>query len=378
QVTDPGMFDFSNSRVFTLSAWFRGSASQVEGAAVICKGGGGGGEQYCFDVYQGKFRFYCWDTNHNAAVLNTPAELNGTWQHVVVVFSSPLSHLKFYLNGVAVASGTPPASIIANAHDVTVGSRELSASSGYTLGLDGEIDEVRIYARALSPADVQAIYNEAPLGVAFIQQPSGAALFAGDTLRLAPAVEGTRPIAYQWLKSGTNLAGATLRELAITNVVPADSGDYQLVASNAVNTITSAVARVTVMAVTSVTNGLAGYWRFDEPAGSTAADWSGNNNPGTINNSLGDSGQWTSGKVGGALSFRGPGLGDDYVVIPTWPKAINGTMTLSAWVWADARPDRARIACGGSGVDSIGQFLLTQSTAAATCGVTRRLRRGSR
>jgi hypothetical protein len=37
-------------------------------------------------------------------------------------------------------------------------------------------------------------------------------------------------------------------------------------------------------------------------------------------------------------------------------------MTLSAWVWAEALPDRARIACGGSGIDGTGQFLFTQST----------------
>ena len=37
-------------------------------------------------------------------------------------------------------------------------------------------------------------------------------------------------------------------------------------------------------------------------------------------------------------------------------KAGNDRVSLSAWVWADARPDWASILCGDSGVDGVGQF----------------------
>src|SRR5262249_34157808 len=46
--------------------------------------------------------------------------------------------------------------------------------------------------------------------------------------------------------------------------------------------------------------------------------------------------------------------------VPNFPRAVS-TMTVSAWVFADARPNRARIACGGSGVNGIGQFLFSLS-----------------
>jgi hypothetical protein len=359
-----GTFDFSTNLAFTLSAWFRGSSAQVDGASVICKGFGYGYEQYCFDVYQGNFRFYCRDAARNAVVLNTPTELNGTWQHVVVVFSQPLNILKFYLNGTQVASATPPASLYSNPHDVSIGSRELSATgaTGYDLPLVGDIDDVRIYGRALTTADVLAIYNEAPLPVSILQPPQSANLFVGETLRLTAAVDGTRPIVWQWLKNGATLVGAVANNLIITNVQTSDAGSYRLVAANAANAVTSAVATVTVTAVTSVTNGLGGYWKFDETSGTAAADASGLGNPGTTMNVAGDNSQWVAGKIGSAMKFSGPTALSEYVIMPTWPKALNGTMTFSAWVWADARPDRARIACGGSGVDSIGQFLFTQST----------------
>ncbi len=360
-----GMFDFSTKLTFTLSAWFRGSGTQVDSAGILCKGFGAGGEQYCFDVYQGKFRFYCRDAaGTGATVLNTPSQLNNTWQHVVVVFNRPFNRLKFYLNGTEVASTTPPASLYSTTHDVSIGSRELSptGATGYDLPLAGDIDDVRIYDRALSPTDVLALYDEAPLPVSFVQPPQSANLFVGETLRLTPAVDGTQPITWQWLKNGTNLPGASANYLTITNVQTSDAGNYRLVAANAANTVTSAVAVVTVTAATSVTNGLAGYWKFDETSGTTAADSSGLGNQGTTMNIAGDNSQWVAGKIGGAMKFSGPTALSEYVLVPTWPKALNGTMSFSAWVWADARPDRARIACGGSGVDGIGQFLLTQST----------------
>jgi len=66
--------------------------------------------------------------------------------------------------------------------------------------------------------------------------------------------------------------------------------------------------------------GLVGYFPFDEGTGTIAYDYSGNGNNGTLldassTNSDGNRPpQWTTGKVGGALSFDGV---DDYVNIPS-------------------------------------------------------------
>ena len=52
----------------------------------------------------------------------------------------------------------------------------------------------------------------------------------------------------------------------------------------------------------ATTNGLVGYWNFDEGTGTTAADSSGSGNNGTLVNGS----TWTAGKVGnGALQFDG-------------------------------------------------------------------------
>ena len=57
------------------------------------------------------------------------------------------------------------------------------------------------------------------------------------------------------------------------------------------------------------TNGLVGYWAFDEGSGTTAGDSSGNGNNGTLVNGP----TWTAGKVGSqAISFDGS---NDYIAV---------------------------------------------------------------
>jgi hypothetical protein len=60
-----------------------------------------------------------------------------------------------------------------------------------------------------------------------------------------------------------------------------------------------------------------------------------------LTNFPGDNSQWVAGQIGGALNFRGPGFGD-YALVPDYPKPAS-SLTLSAWVWADARPTWASI-----------------------------------
>ena len=79
-------------------------------------------------------------------------------------------------------------------------------------------------------------------------------------------------------------------------------------------------------AIASVpTNGLVGYWNFDDGSGATAHDTSGNNNNGTITDAT-----WSTGKVGrGGLQFNGSA----YVTIPRIPVLEFGTGGFSVGAW---------------------------------------------
>jgi len=85
----------------------------------------------------------------------------------------------------------------------------------------------------------------------------------------------------------------------------------------------------TNLSLAPFTHGLVGYWKFDEGSGTTASDSSGYGNTGTLSTGASTPG-WTTGKVGGALSFDGV---DDYVGLPEPPAASTNINTGSVFAW---------------------------------------------
>jgi hypothetical protein len=88
--------------------------------------------------------------------LNAPALATGSWQHVAVTLAASTGTL--YINGVRGAQSTT----------MTVNAVSLGATTQDWLGrsefagdpyLSGQIDNLRIYDRALSAAEVQALYT---------------------------------------------------------------------------------------------------------------------------------------------------------------------------------------------------------------------------
>lgn len=155
-VPDDGTFDFSASMEFSLSAWVNAPATQEAGAAILCKGTGAGNEQFCLDAVPA-FRFFGWTgAQPPVYVLQSSITPDETWQHVAGVFSRSLNRLKLYVDGVEAASGMPPASIVQNSHEISVGSRQLN-NTVYDLNLQGAIDDVRVYRRALTPREIKSL-----------------------------------------------------------------------------------------------------------------------------------------------------------------------------------------------------------------------------
>jgi len=132
-----------------------------------------------------------------------------------------------------------------------------------------------------------------------IGQPSSVVEVGGNTAYLAVDVDGVN-LSYQWKKDGVDIAGATNDTLSITDLNASQhEGNYTVVVSNAFGSVTSSVAQIDVNG--SLTEGLVGWWKFDETEGNIASDSSGNGNDGNLTNGP----TWTEGKIGGALSFDG-------------------------------------------------------------------------
>jgi hypothetical protein len=89
--------------------------------------------------------------------------------------------------------------------------------------------------------------------------------------------------------------------------------------------------------------GLVGYWKFDEGAGTVAADSSGQGNNGTLNGNT----RWVTGQLGGALDFDGNG---DFVEVPHASSlSLTDAITIAAWtnMRANSSGEMAIVSKGG-------------------------------
>ncbi len=83
-------------------------------------------------------------------------------------------------------------------------------------------------------------------------QPAPQSAFAGATVTFSVAVFGAQPLSYQWKQNGTNLtdgggiSGSGSRILTLRNVTAASAGTYSVIVSNAVNSVGSAGALLTI------------------------------------------------------------------------------------------------------------------------------------
>src|SRR5262249_3557825 len=78
-----------------------------------------------------------------------------------------------------------------------------------------------------------------------------------STVTLSVTAGGTPPLAYQWNLNGSPLSGRTLASLTLTNISNSDAGNYTVIVTNSLGSLTSAVAVLGVvppLIVTQPTN----------------------------------------------------------------------------------------------------------------------------
>ncbi len=86
-----------------------------------------------------------------------------------------------------------------------------------------------------------------PMPVSLLSQPSPQVQAPGGSATFAVAVTGSGPVAYQWLKNGVPVPGATSAVLTLPNVAGGDAADYSVTVNNPLLTVTSNPARLTVL-----------------------------------------------------------------------------------------------------------------------------------
>jgi autotransporter-associated beta strand protein len=79
-----------------------------------------------------------------------------------------------------------------------------------------------------------------------LTNPASQSISGGQSATFTVSATGIPAPAYQWLKNGTNLVGQTGSSLAINTAYASAAGNYSVVVSNAVGSVTSSAATLTV------------------------------------------------------------------------------------------------------------------------------------
>ncbi len=129
----------------------------------------------------------------------------------------------------------------------------------------------------------------------------------------------------------------------------------------------------TLTNIPDLNSGLVGYWKFDEGSGASVTDFSGNNNTGTLVNSP----TWTDSlncRLGGCLGFNGL---NQYVQVNNSPSLNPNNLTISVWAksntstWNDygflVSKRNAYIIHPVQGTNSIGFYIYTTAWTSVSC-----------
>ena len=165
--------------------------------------------------------------NSTATASSITSPVAGTWYHVVGWWNRNTPRVGVYVNGVSegVNSTSTLTTDYVNTHPLTIGCKESSATSGYNTPFQGVIDEVRIYNRMLSAADVAELYAATNLNFApaILVQPASGSANQGSAYTNGPVVMGTQPLSYQWYEDTVARSGQTNASLLLNSVQSGDT-----------------------------------------------------------------------------------------------------------------------------------------------------------
>ncbi len=159
---DVGDIDFS-SQAYTIAGWVRTTAPAVEWdyRNWIDKPEGNSGP-FMLGIGDGSFQggynnpnFTIWQSGFGDVLLMLAPDVNmrdGVWHHMAVSYSLGTAYV--YVDGNLLALGFFFSNLPVNNAHILIGGRNFLSSYH---PWKGEIDEVRIYDRALSPTEVQAL-----------------------------------------------------------------------------------------------------------------------------------------------------------------------------------------------------------------------------
>ncbi len=251
------------------------------------------------------------------------------FQHVALTYDQASGAAAIYLNGSVVAQTGVGSFTPQTSSALYLGYRPAGPASGTRFV--GAMDEVSLYSRALSAAEIQAIYaagsaGKCALAPVIVVQPQSQSIVLGQTASLSVEAGGSPPLSYQWFFITNSIAGASGSSLVLTNVQLTNAGEYSVIVSNAAGTATSSNAVLTILPALpcdAPPPGLVSWWRGE----GDASDFAGENN-GVLQGDV----SFVPGEVGQAFSFDGTTADVEVPASASLNVGSGPGLTVEAWV----------------------------------------------
>lgn len=234
----------SGNAEFSVEAWVTEYLYQNGGNAIVALGYGNGGEQFVLDTgagTAGDLRFFVRNAAGavSAASSSISIQNDGMWHHVVGVCDEANGHVYLYMDGNQVANAAIVAGsgILPSTVPMSIGARQSANNGGtnYDFQFIGRIDDVAIYNKALSAAQVQAHYlaSGIPPVITGLTPSSNVTTNQGANPAFTVSVFGSSPFSYQWLdNNGNPIPWGTNATLVLTNVQTSQVGTYTVNVTN--------------------------------------------------------------------------------------------------------------------------------------------------
>jgi len=247
---------------FSLEAWVK--FHDLTGIQRVFSKGGPGNRGIGFGVNTATgLRFTTYGVQDFDLTLTTPLTVD-TWFHLAGVANAGTFY--FYVNGELAGSVAFSGAATSATAPFTVGRNGLGA----TEPVNGQIDEVAVYTKALTAAEVAAHYAVVRYGTTtppqITRQPAPLTATVGTSASFNVQCVGSVPLTYQWSKGGSPVSGATNSTLLLNNLAFTDAGSYAVKITNPAGFTNSAPTALTVMPVptfANLTNNLVLHLKFD-------------------------------------------------------------------------------------------------------------------
>src|SRR5262249_7078652 len=106
-------------------------------------------------------RFYVYGSSEVDSPVATNAQVwDGNWHLVAGTYDGAM--VRMFVDGTEIGTGTPTSQPINYALPDNQRFYIGAYRGGCDLGFNGSIDEVRVFNRALTPVEIQAVYNSTP------------------------------------------------------------------------------------------------------------------------------------------------------------------------------------------------------------------------